>query len=263
MLAAIGTEVTVGESLKSLIVIPARLKSTRLPGKMLLAETGKPLIEHTWDSASRSQKASHQIVATDDDGIFQAVQNFGGQVEMTLESHATGTDRVAEVALRHKEHEIIVNVQGDEPDIPGQAIDLAISILEDNPRAVMSTLATPIRNRASLNDPACVKVVVDSRGKALYFSRSPIPHPRAFEESLLQKSPPVFLQHVGLYAYRRDFLMKIADLPPCDTETTESLEQLRVLHAGYSIHVGLIDAPIIGIDTPEDYQQFVSSHSND
>lgn len=230
---------------------------------MLLAETGKPLIQHTWESAAKSQKASHLIVATDDDSIFEAVGEFGGLVEMTDVSHASGTDRVAEVARRNEEYQIVVNVQGDEPEIPGSAIDAAISILEDNPDAVMATLATPIRTRPALDDPACVKVIVDALGKAIYFSRSPIPHPRTFHESLLQKSPPVFLQHVGLYAYRRDFLLRIADLPPCDAETTESLEQLRVLHAGYSIHVGLIDAPIIGIDTPADYQQFVSSMSND
>lgn len=250
-------------SLKSLIVIPARLDSTRLPGKMLLADTGKPLIQHTWESASESNKASQIIVATDDDTIFQAVGKFGGQVEMTDASHRSGTDRVAEVAQRHSEFEIVVNVQGDEPEIPGQAIDAAISILEDHPDAVMSTLATPIRTKKSLDDPACVKVIVDSQGRAIYFSRSPIPHPRNFDESLLHKSPPVFLQHVGLYAYRRDFLLKIADLAPCDAETTESLEQLRVLHAGYSIQVAMIDSPIFGIDTPDDYLQFVRSTSND
>lgn len=249
--------------MKSLIVIPARLNSTRLPGKMLLAETGKPLIEHTFDAACKSQKANHQIVATDDDSIFRVVEAFGGTVQMTDAGHRSGTDRVAEVARGHSEFEIIVNVQGDEPDIPAAAIDLAISILQDNPDAVMATLATPIRSKKALDDPACVKVVVDAAGRALYFSRSPIPHPRTFDPGLLSRKPPVFLQHVGLYAYRRDFLLQIAELPPCDSETTESLEQLRVLHAGYSIHVGQIDAPIIGIDTPEDYQQFVSSISND
>lgn len=249
--------------MKTLIVIPARLQSTRLPRKMLLAETGKPLIQHTHESASTSQKMTRLIVATDDPEIRDTVTGFDGEVEMTDAGHPSGTDRVAEVASRHPEFEIVVNVQGDEPLIPAAAIDLAISILEENPDAMMATLATPIRTQELLDDPACVKVVLDSRGRALYFSRSPIPYPRNFEPDQWNTETPPFLQHIGLYAYRREFLLKIPQLPSCDSEKIESLEQLRVLHGGYPIIVGVVDQAIPGIDTLEDYQQFVSFMKSD
>jgi 3-deoxy-manno-octulosonate cytidylyltransferase (CMP-KDO synthetase) len=226
---------------------------------MLLAETGNPLIQHTHESASRCSKTNAMIVATDDVEIFDAVRGFSGQVEMTSAEHVSGTDRVAEVASRHPEFDIVVNVQGDEPEIPGSAIDLAISILEDNPKAVMATLATPIRSRKLLDDPATVKLVLDSRNRAMYFSRSPIPCPRQWSDELLEENPPNFLQHIGLYAYRRDFLLKFPQLPKCREESLESLEQLRVLSAGYPIYAGIIDEPIVGIDTREDYELFVSS----
>ena len=243
--------------LNSLIVIPARRQSTRLPEKMLLSETGKSLIQHTVEAASTNSKTVNVIVATDDQEIFKIVESFGGTAEMTSVNHVSGTDRVAEVAQRHAEFDVVVNLQGDEPEIPGAAIDLAISILEQNPAAVMSTLATPIRSRALLEDPACVKVVTDENGRAMYFSRSPIPHARTWSDDLLTAQVANFLQHVGLYAYRRDFLLKFPDLPSCSAEKLESLEQLRVLSAGYAVSVGLIDEPIVGIDTREDYELFV------
>jgi len=242
---------------KSLIVIPARLQSSRLPEKMLLAETGRTLIEHTVEAATKNSKTDSIIVATDDPSIFAAVQKSGAAAEMTSVDHASGTDRIAEVAERHTEFEIVVNLQGDEPEIPGSAIDMAISILEQNPDAMVATLATPIRSKEQLEDPACVKVVLDGHGRAMYFSRSPIPHARTWQDQLLADEKPNFLQHVGLYAYRREFLLKFSDLPACPTEKLESLEQLRVLSAGYAIYVGLIDEPIVGIDTLEDYELFV------
>lgn len=245
--------------MKSLIVIPARLQSSRLPRKMLLAETGRPLIQHTFQSAGTNTETQSILVATDDREIFDAVEAFGGRVEMTSADHVSGTDRVAEVAARHPEYDVVVNVQGDEPEIPGSAIDLAISILRDNPQAVMATLVTPIRSRKLLDDPACVKAVLDAAGRAMYFSRSPIPHPRQWSDELLAENPANFLQHIGLYAFRRDFLLKFPELPPCREESLESLEQLRVLSAGYQVFAGQIDAPIIGIDTREDYELFVSS----
>jgi len=247
--------------LNSIIVIPARLHSTRLPRKLLLAETGKPLIQHTFEAASRAVKPSRIIVATDHQEIFDAVARFGGQAVMTDVDLASGTDRVAQVAASLPDVDIFVNVQGDEPEISGQAIDLAVELLENNPDTVMSTLATPIRDRKKLNDPACVKVVTDAFGKALYFSRSPIPHPREWHDDLLHAEPPNFLQHLGLYAYRRDFLLKIAQLPTSSLENIERLEQLRVLQAGYSIAVGIINEPSIGIDTPDDYRAFVDRQS--
>lgn len=241
----------------SQIIIPARWASTRLPRKLLLCETGKPLIQHTYEAARRSTRAAGICVATDHREIFDAVRAFGGQVEMTSPTSPSGTDRVAEVARRMVDAEIIVNVQGDEPEIAGSSIDLAIELLEANPTAVMSTLATPIRNRRQLEDPACVKVVFGAHGRAMYFSRSVIPHPRQWNDSLLSSNPPTFYQHVGLYAYRRDFLLQLALMSSCKLEEIEKLEQLRVLDAGYAILVGVVDEPTFGIDTPEDYRAFV------
>jgi 3-deoxy-manno-octulosonate cytidylyltransferase (CMP-KDO synthetase) len=243
--------------LTSHIVIPARLASTRLPRKLLLRETGKPLIQHTYESASRSTRAAGICVATDHAEIFEAVRAFGGRAEMTAADAASGTDRVAEVARRLDGVDVIVNVQGDEPEIAGRSIDLAVELLEARPDAVMTTLATPIRSREQLEDPACVKVVFDAGGRAMYFSRSAIPRAREWDDSLLAADPPHFYQHVGLYAYRREFLLKLAAMPPSRLEKIEKLEQLRVLEAGHSILVGVVDEPTFGIDTPEDYRRFV------
>lgn len=196
-------------------------------------------------------------VATDHAEIHDEVRSFGGMVYMTDPNAASGTDRVAEVARQMSNVDILVNVQGDEPEISGAAIDLAIRLLAENPRAVMSTLATPIRNRRQLNDPACVKVVFDYEGRALYFSRSVIPCPRDWDDSLLHTVPPTFYQHVGLYAYRREFLLQLAAMCPSQLEQIERLEQLRVLQGGYSILVGVVDEPTFGIDTPDDYRAFV------
>ena len=247
----------------SQIIIPARLASTRLPRKLMLCETGKPLIQHTYESASRATRPTGICVATDHQEIFDAVGAFGGQVEMTRPDAASGTDRVAEVARRMPQVDIIVNVQGDEPEIAGTSIDLAIELLDLNPSAVMSTLATPIRTRRQLEDPACVKVVFDTAGRAIYFSRSVIPHPREWNDSLLTAAPPSFYQHVGLYAYRREFLLQLAQMPPSRLERIEKLEQLRVLEAGHSILVGVVDEPTFGIDTPEDYRAFVEKNRRD
>jgi 3-deoxy-manno-octulosonate cytidylyltransferase (CMP-KDO synthetase) len=241
----------------SYIVIPARLASTRLPRKLLLCETGKPLIQHTFEAASQATRPSGICVATDHSEILQAVQRFGGQAQMTNPQAACGTDRVAEVAARLPQIDIFVNVQGDAPELAGSSIDLVIQLLEENPDAVMSTLATPIRRRGQLDDPACVKVVFDARGRALYFRRSPIPHPRECDERFLTCEPPSFYQHVGLYAYRRDFLLRLAQMPQSKLEKLEKLEQLRVLEAGHSMLVGVVDEPTFGIDTPADYQAFV------
>jgi 3-deoxy-manno-octulosonate cytidylyltransferase (CMP-KDO synthetase) len=241
----------------SLIVIPARMASTRLPRKMLLRQTGKTLIQHTYEAAHQALRPRGVYVATDHEEIFEEVRAFGGRVEMTDANAPSGTDRVAEVARRHPEARILVNVQGDEPELSGQAIDLAVELLEQNQQAVMSTLATPIRSREKLLNPACVKVVFGADRRAMYFSRSPIPCARQWDDALLVEDPPHFFQHVGLYAYRRDFLLRLAELPPCPLENLEKLEQLRVLHAGYSILVGVIDEPTIGIDTEADYRAFV------
>jgi 3-deoxy-manno-octulosonate cytidylyltransferase (CMP-KDO synthetase) len=245
------------QRLTSTIVIPARLASTRLPRKLLLAETGKPLLQHTYESASRANRPESILVAADCEELANAVRSFDGHVELTSPDCASGTDRVAEVARRHPEFEIYVNVQGDEPEISAGAIDLAVELLEKNPAASMSTLATPIRTKQKLDDPACVKVVFDRQYRALYFSRSPIPHARTWHDDLLTADPPNFHQHIGLYAYRRSFLLELASLPRSATEQLESLEQLRALHHGHTIFVGVIKEPTIGIDTPEDYREFI------
>lgn len=242
----------------SLIVIPARLASTRLPRKLLLRETGKSVLQHTYEAAALATRPSGLVVAADHEEIADEVRSFGGAVVMTSPECASGTDRVAEVARAQPEIDVFVNVQGDEPEISAHAIDLAAELLDRNPDAPMATLATPIRTRAKLDDPACVKVVFDRSGRALYFSRSPIPHARSWRDSLLTEDPPHFFQHLGLYAYRRDFLLQLAEIPRSDLEKLESLEQLRVLSAGLPILVGVIDEPTIGIDTPEDYRAFVS-----
>ena len=244
------------KGIRSAIVLPARLASTRLPGKLLLAETGKTVLQHTYEAASLALRPSQICVAADGKEIVAAVKAFGGKVIQTDPEAASGTDRVAEVAAAMPEVDIIVNVQADEPEITGEAIDLAITLLEENPDVPMSTLAAPLRSPDQLRDPACVKVVLDARGRALYFSRSPIPHDRDGGESASIDSP-AYLQHVGLYAYRREFLLQIPHLPRSPLEELEKLEQLRVLSAGHVILVGLIDEPTLGIDTPEDYRAFV------
>ena len=252
--------------MKTLIVIPARLASTRLPEKLLLAKTGKTLIQHTYETAQTSQKASEVIVAADDPKIVSAVEAFGGRAVLTRPDHPSGTDRVAEIAATHPEFDLICNVQGDEPELPGEAIDLAIGLLERDPEAVMATLATPIRSANQLNDPNCVKVVVDTNSHAMYFSRSPLPYPRTWQSAdwsdLNAQTAGPFLQHIGLYVYRREFLLIIPQLKIPDCERIESLEQLRVLHAGFEIAVGTTDHPVVGIDTAEDYAAFVRRQSS-
>lgn len=244
--------------LRSTIVIPARLASTRLPRKLLLAETGKPLIQHTYEAASRATRPASVVVAADCEEIASVVRSFGGRVELTSPDCASGTDRVAEIARKLNDVDLLVNVQGDEPEISASAIDLAVELLEHNPSAVMSTLATPIRTKEKLHDPSCVKVIFDQHHRAIYFSRAPIPFARTWSDSLLTSDPAHYHQHIGLYAYRREFLLHLAELPRAPIECIESLEQLRVLHAGHTILVGVIDEPTFGIDTPEDYRDFVA-----
>jgi 3-deoxy-manno-octulosonate cytidylyltransferase (CMP-KDO synthetase) len=236
------------------VVIPARFASTRLPGKPLLSDTGRPLIQHVVEAAAQARRISRVIVATDDTRIFQAVEAFGGHAVMTRGDHPSGTDRVAEVAAGLPDAGIIVNLQGDEPEVSGHALDLVASLLEDDPDIPMSTLATPIRDESMYRDPSCVKVVVGCTGRALYFSRAPIPHHR---DGLPVAGAAIAYLHLGLYAYRREFLLELATLPPSPLEQSEKLEQLRVLEAGYPIAVGFVDEPGVGIDTPEDYARFV------
>lgn len=243
------------------IVIPARLKSTRLPRKMLLRETGKSLIQHTYEAASKAIKPSGICIATDHEEISREVARFGGRSKMTSPSAASGTDRVAEVARGLPDVDVFVNVQGDEPEIDPDAIDQVITLLEMDSDAKVATLATPIRDRRVLSDPNCVKVVCDKHGHALYFSRSPIPYAREWSDDLLTCEPPVFLLHLGIYAYRREFLLHLSQQPRAAIENVERLEQLRVLAAGEKIAVGVTACATPGIDTLADYRAFVSRAS--
>ncbi len=239
------------------VIIPARIGSARLPRKMLLAETGKPLVVHTFEAARRARLPEAVLVATDSEEIARAVRRFGGQAVLTSPTCPSGTDRVAEVARRLPQFEVVVNLQGDEPELDPAHIDLCLRLLEDHPQAPMSTLAVPIHDEALLHDPACVKVVFSSEGWALYFSRAAIPHDR--DGSLARQSQvPLGWQHIGLYAYRREFLLRLAQLPPSPLEQLEKLEQLRVLEAGERIKVGLVPWAPSGIDTLEDYRAFVT-----
>jgi 3-deoxy-manno-octulosonate cytidylyltransferase (CMP-KDO synthetase) len=244
------TEVVV----KTAIIIPARYASTRLPGKPLLRSTGKYLVQHVYEQACRS-RANQVIVATDDPRIVAAVESFGGRVARTRRDHPSGTDRVAEVA-RRLDADIIVNLQGDEPLVDPANLDLLPALLQRDSDADVATLAVPIVTQEQWRNPNCVKVVRDACGRALYFSRSPIPFVRGGEPDFAAE-PPCFLQHLGLYAYRRRFLLSLASLPPEPLENLEKLEQLRVLALGRRIHVGLVRDHSIGVDTYEDYQQFV------
>jgi len=244
--------------LKTAIVIPARLGSTRLQEKMLLDQTGKTLIQHTWESACSASRADEVFIATDSDRIASVARRFGARVEMTDAAHQSGTDRVAEVCSRHPQFDLWVNLQGDEPEMAAANVDLAVRQIELDPEVPVATIACPLRDRKLLEDPSVVKVVRDCRGRSLYFSRSPIPFPRNFEPAMLLVDPPVWLQHLGLYVYRREFLPVFSGLPQSVAEKTESLEQLRILQAGYEITVAVAETGSRGIDTAEDYRSFVS-----
>src|ERR1700722_15098110 len=240
------------------IVIPARFASTRLPGKPLLRETGKYLIQHVYERASEARCAADVIVATDDERIFDAVRAFGGRGVMTRSDHASGTDRIAEVAA-DLPAALIVNLQGDEPQFDPAALDHLAGLLVSDSSADMATLAVPIVDRETYLNPNMVKVVCDGNGRALYFSRSPIPMACDGGPNFSAR-PPFFLQHLGVYAYRRDFLLRLADTPPQPLELTEKLEQLRVLAMGSSIKVGFVEVAHKGVDTPSDYAEFVRAY---
>lgn len=244
----------------SQIVIPARLASTRLPEKLLLRATGKTVLQHTYEAALSARRPGGITVAVDCLKLQREVERFGGIAMLTDPELPSGTDRVVAVARGNATADIFVNVQGDEPEILGQTIDQVIELLESDPAADVATMATPIRNRQQLNDPACVKVVCDQSGKALYFSRSPIPYAREWQDELLSSDPPHFLQHIGIYAYRRSFLLELEQLPPSPLERLEKLEQLRFLQAGRQIRVGVIPHAAAGIDTEADYRSFVERY---
>jgi 3-deoxy-manno-octulosonate cytidylyltransferase (CMP-KDO synthetase) len=232
--------------MKVLCIIPARYNSTRLPGKPLADIAGKPMIWYVYKQACQAVKPEEVIVATDNELVEEAVQGFGGKVIMTSPDHPSGTDRLAEVALAYPDVDVIVNVQGDEPMIPPNVIDELATVFEKEPDLKMATLKTKM-NEEDYNNPNAVKVVTDQNGYALYFSRSLMPFPRNKDVSDF-----VAYKHVGIYAYKRDFLLTYASMAPTPLEKVESLEQLRVLEMGYRIKVIESNFEGIGIDTPED-----------
>lgn len=243
--------------MRILAVIPARYASTRLPGKPLLADTGRTLIQHVVEAAKKSKRLTHVVVATDDQRIFDAVKAFGGDVVMTRNDHVSGTDRVAEAARLVGDADLVINLQGDEPEIAPESIDTLVDVMTKRPEAVMGTLATPIHDESIYLDPACVKVVKDDGGYALYFSRSPIPYHRDGKPAPGQ---PWALLHLGIYAFRPRFLQQVATMPTADLEVAEKLEQLRVLENGHRIALGVVAERCVGIDTPEDYARFVERY---
>lgn len=238
-------------------IIPARLESSRLPRKLLLAETGKPLIQYTWEAACRSSRLDAVIVAADSPEIFEAVRSFGGRCELTGE-HPSGTDRIAEIAVRCSDADVVLNIQGDEPELDPAAIDQLVELMSERPLPEMATLATPILDEQQLADSSCTKVVCAEDGRALYFSRSPIPHCRDREPAdVFASGESPWKLHLGIYAYRRDFLLELTQRSPSPLEKLEKLEQLRALESGAVIRVGTVNHTAAGIDTPEDYQRFV------
>lgn len=244
--------------MKTVIVIPARYASSRLPGKPLLRETGKYLVQHVYERAKQARRASDVVVATDDPRIAAAVASFGGRSVLTRRDHPNGTDRVAEVASR-LDADVVINLQGDEPLVEPATLDLLAELLQRNPESDMATLATPITSADEYASPHCVKVVCDGGGRALYFSRSPVPYVRDGRPDFSSR-PARFLRHLGLYAYRRGFLLALAGMPAVPLEELEKLEQLRVLAAGRSIQVGIVEEASGGVDTYDDYQRFVRQY---
>ena len=229
-------------------VIPARYGSTRLPAKPLADILGKPMIQWVYEGAKKSTLCTKVIVATDDDRVASAVRAFGGEVVMTSTEIQSGTDRMAAVA-RKIEGDIFVNVQGDEPLIDGRSIDLAIQAVIDQ-KFDLTSLRVPIKNKEDLMNKNTVKVIVDDQNRALYFSRFPIPYTRA-EPS----EPFLCFQHVGIYVYRKEALMKMNALPVTALEKAESLEQLRAMKAGIGIGVYEADFESVGVDTQEDLEK--------
>lgn len=232
------------------VVIPARFASTRFPGKALADLAGRPLLEHVWRRACASA-AAEVVVATDDQRIAEAAQAFGADVIMTRADHESGTDRIAEVAeLRAWDgQDCIINVQGDAPLIPLASINLVAALLKQNPQAAIATLCTPITDIEAYRSPNVVKVVCDQQGRALYFSRSPIPAVGHGNDAIL----PDAYRHLGIYGYRVGALRTLTATPPCYLERIEKLEQLRALWLGMEIRVGLAqEAHGPDVDTPED-----------
>jgi len=265
---------------KVIAVIPARYSSTRLAGKVLAKDTGKFLIQHTYEQACKAKLPEKVIIAADDEKIVAAAKSFGADCVLTSVEHKSGTDRIAE-AVAELDADIVVNIQADEPEIDPAYIDKVAQLLVDNPDYPMSTLAAPIKTAADVANPNIVKVIVSSCvvrdasceentqyskrntqndvAQAIYFSRSVIPYDRQ-KEGIGELN--LYLRHLGIYAYRKDFLLKITKQPQTPLEKIEKLEQLRAIENGYGILVGKVEHTTDGIDTPEQYTEFVKRYKN-
>jgi 3-deoxy-manno-octulosonate cytidylyltransferase (CMP-KDO synthetase) len=235
------------DSSQVVIVIPARYGSTRLPAKPLVPLAGKPMIQRVYERSKLAKSAGRVIVATDDDRILKAVQEFGGEARMTRTDHRTGTERIAEVAA-HVEGKVFVNVQGDEPLLDPVAVDTAVTALQEEPAAAIATVAVSIRTPADIMDPNVVKTVLDFDDNALYFSRAPIPWVRDSAHKIHARH----LKHLGLYVFQRDTLLEYPTLPQGELERLEQLEQLRWLENGWKIRVAEVEHDALSVDVPED-----------
>lgn len=234
--------------MKIIGVIPARYSSTRFPGKPLADIGGKPMIQHAWESSSKSKLINELCVATDDKRIYDAVGRFWGKAVMTSSKHTSGSDRIGEV-VKNIKCDIVVNIQGDEPFINPANIDKAIKPLLADSKIQVSTLCTRIKNKEEINNPNVVKVVTDKKGFALYFSRHGIPFNRDDAKGI------TYYKHIGLYVYRKDYLMKFIKLKPSKLEIAEKLEQLRILENGERIKVVVTNIDSVTVDTKEDLKK--------
>lgn len=246
--------------MKFIGIIPARYASTRFPGKPLALLGGKPVIQHVYEKVAAVLEAAY--VATDDERIYDAVKSFGGQVVMTRTDHKSGTDRIEEAIEKiGGEWDVVVNVQGDEPFVAKSQLDTICHCFDD-PTTQIATLGKPFESMEAVQNPNSPKIVVDNMGFAMYFSRSVIPYVRGKEESSWLTHYP-FLKHLGIYAYRKDVLRQVTQLPQSSLEIAESLEQLRWLQNGFKIKVGTTDVETVGIDTPQDLEraeEFLKAH---
>ncbi|MDE2222982.1 MAG: 3-deoxy-manno-octulosonate cytidylyltransferase [Candidatus Omnitrophica bacterium] len=236
--------------MKTIGVIPARFGSTRFPAKVLADIGGKPLVQHVWAKASSCKELDEVLIACDHEDIFKVAKAFGAQTVMTDPKHASGSDRIAE-AVKAKDVDIVVNIQGDEPFIDPETVDALAVLLKQDGQTLMATVIKEITSEQDFLNPNVVKCVVDQDGNALYFSRSPIPHHRGKNFALFPKN----YKHLGLYAYRKSFLMEFTKWPKGVLESAEELEQLRALEHGVKIKTTITDHESIAVDTPQDLQK--------
>ena len=242
---------------KVLALIPARFGSTRFAGKVLAKDTGKFLVQHTYEQACLAKLPEKVIIAADDQKVAAAAKTFGAECILTSPEHKSGTDRIAE-AVSDMDVEIVVNLQADEPEIDPDNIDYLARLLIENPHCQMATLAADFQNAQQVANPNIVKVIIDRNDKAIYFSRAPIPYDR---EKSGVGNVQQYLRHLGIYAYRKEFLLKITALPQTPLEKIEKLEQLRAIENGFDILVGKVEHTCDGIDTPQQYAEFVARYN--